>query len=66
MKCSYPKCENNGALTIKDHPRHRFCVGHYELVVRRIIRINNEMRKIREARRLEDADNQPQRQPTSI
>jgi 50S ribosomal subunit-associated GTPase HflX len=66
MKCSYPKCENDGALMFRGRPGHRYCVGHYELLARRIYRINAEMRRIREQKRLEAEDNQPARQPTSI
>ncbi len=66
-KCARKDCKNEGFLSLKGRPDLKFCQGCYEYLVRKIGRIDREMRKLRETRRRNEAiDNQPARQPRSL
>lgn len=66
-KCANNGCENEGYLSFRGRPDLKFCQSCYELIARKIRRSNAEMKRLRDERRRNEADdNKPARQPRGI
>jgi hypothetical protein len=66
-KCARKDCKNEGFLSFRGRPDLKFCQGCYEYLGRKIRRIDSDMRRLREAQKRNEAeDNQPARQPRSL